>query len=164
MTYLKLNRDIDHKSKRGKRILLFKTQTHMKKSALPILIAGFLVLLVSLTLLYSLIYFLPAVMEEYYNPVFRSSSFQTDLLFYGHPFVLSLSLYWFWDRFKTFFNGSFVWRAFEIALAYGIIAMLPVLWLTFSAINISYLMVGSWLIYGISQAFVAGMVFAKMNP
>lgn len=136
----------------------------MKKSALPILIAGFLVLLVSLTLLYSLIYFLPAVMEEYYNPVFRSSSFQTDLLFYGHPFVLSLSLYWFWDRFKTFFNGSFVWRAFEIALAYGIIAMLPVLWLTFSAINISYLMVGSWLIYGISQAFVAGMVFAKMNP
>jgi hypothetical protein len=136
----------------------------MKKTASPILIAGFLVLLVSVTMLYTIIYFLPSVMEEYYNPVFRSSSFATDWLFYGHPFVLSISLYWFWDRFKTFFDGSLVWKAFEIALAYGIIAMLPVLWLTFSAIDISFIMVGTWLAYGILQAFVAGLVFAKMNP
>lgn len=136
----------------------------MKNVLSPILMAGMLVLLVSLALLYSIIYFLPNVMEEYYNPVFRSSSFSTDWLFYGHPFVLSISLYWFWDRFKTFFSGSFVWRAFEIALAYGIIAMLPVLWLTFSAIDISFIMVGTWLAYGIAQAFVAGLVFAKMNP
>lgn len=136
----------------------------MKKAASPILIAGFLVLLVSLVLLYTIIYLFPSVMEEYYNPVFRSSSFITDKLFYGHPFVLSISLFWFWDRFKTFFTGSFIRRAFEIALAYGIIAMLPVLWLTFSAINISFIMVGTWLVYGIMQAFVAGLVFAKMNP
>lgn len=136
----------------------------MKKAALPILIAGIMVLLVSLVLLYSIIYLLPSVMAEYYNPVFRSSSFETDWLFYAHPFVLSISLYWFWDRFKTFFTGSFIWRAFEIALAYGIIAMLPVLWLTFSAIDISVFMVTTWIIYGILQSFVAGLVFAKMNP
>ncbi|MEY4931420.1 MAG: hypothetical protein RI909_2144, partial [Bacteroidota bacterium] len=57
----------------------------MKNVLSPILIAGMLVLLVSLALLYSIIYFLPNVMEEYYNPVFRSSSFSTDWLFYGHP-------------------------------------------------------------------------------
>lgn len=134
------------------------------KKATPILIAGFLVLLVSLVLLYSIIYLLPTMMEEYYNPVFRSSSFATDWLFYAHPFVLSISLYWFWDRFKSFLNGPIVWRAFEIALVYGIIAMLPVLWLTFSAIDISFVMVATWLAYGILQAFVAGLVFAKMNP
>jgi hypothetical protein len=136
----------------------------MKKAASPILIAGFLVLLVSLALLYSIIYLFPSLMEEYYNPVFRSSSFETDWLFYGHPFVLSISLYWFWDRFKTFFSGSPIQRGFQIALSYGIVAMLPVLWLTFSAINISFIMVGTWLAYGILQAFVAGLVFAKMNP
>jgi hypothetical protein len=136
----------------------------MKKTFSPILLAGALVLLVSIILLYSVIYLLPSVMDEYYNPVFRSSSFETDWLFYAHPFVLSASLFWFWDRFKTFFSGSFVWRAFEIALAYGIIAMLPVLWLTFSAIDISFLMVATWLAYGILQAFVAGLVLAKMNP
>jgi hypothetical protein len=136
----------------------------MKKSASSILIAGFLVLLISLALLYSIIYLLPMVMEEYYNPVFRSSSFQTDWLFYAHPFVLSISLYWFWDRFKTAITGSLVQRAFQISLAFGIIAMLPVLWLTFSAIDISFIMVATWLAYGILQAFVAGLVFAKMNP
>jgi len=136
----------------------------MKKAASPIMLAGTLVLVVSLMLLYAIIYLLPSVMDEYYNPVFRSSSFQTDWLFYTHPFVLSISLYWFWDRFKTFFSGSFVWRAFEIALAYGIIAMVPVLWLTFSAIDISFIMVSTWLAYGIMQAFIAGLVFAKMNP
>jgi hypothetical protein len=134
------------------------------KKVTPILIAGFLVLLVSLALLYSIIYLLPTMMEEYYNPVFRSSSFATDWLFYAHPFVLSISLYWFWERFKSFLNGSIVWRAFEIALVYGIIAMLPVLWLTFSAIDISFVMVATWLAYGILQAFVAGLVFARMNP
>jgi hypothetical protein len=134
------------------------------KKATPILIAGFLVLLVSLVLLYSIIYLLPTMMEEYYNPVFRSSSFATDWLFYAHPFVLSISLYWFWERFKNFLNGSIIWRAFEIALVYGIIAMLPVLWLTFSAIDISFVMVATWLAYGILQAFVAGLVFARMNP
>jgi len=136
----------------------------MKKAISPILIAGFLVLLVSLTLLYSIIYLLPTVMEEYYNPVFRSSSFSTDWLFYAHPFVLSISLYWFWDRFKTTIAGSLLQRAFQIALVYGIIAMLPVLWLTFSAIDISFIMVATWLSFGILQALVAGLVFAKMNP
>jgi len=136
----------------------------MKKAIPSILISGILVLLVSLSVLYGMIYLLPSVMEEYYNPVFRSSSFETDWLFYAHPFVLSASLYWFWDHFKTFFNGSITWCAFEVALTFAIIAMLPVLWLTFSAINISVIMVATWLVYGILQAFVAGLVFAKMNP
>jgi len=136
----------------------------MKNSVLPILVAGILVLLISLSVMYGMIYLFPSLMDEYYNPVFRASSFETDWLFYVHPFVLSASLYWFWDRFKKFFHGSLAWRAFEIALAYAIIAMLPVLWLTFSAINISFIMVGTWMIYGIMQAFVAGLVFAKVNP
>jgi hypothetical protein len=44
------------------------------------------------------------------------------------------------------------------------VAMLPVLWLTFSAIDISAIMVLSWLGYGILQAFVAGLIFATLNP
>lgn len=136
----------------------------MKKVVTPILIAGIAVLSVSMILLYAVIYLLPGVMEEYYNDVFRSSSFQTDWMFYAHPFVLSISLYWFWDRFKEKLSGSWVVRAVEIALVYCVVAMLPVLWLTFSAINISFAMVITWLGFGALQAFVAGLVFAKQNP
>lgn len=136
----------------------------MKKTTTAILTAGFLVLIVSVALLFVVIYLFPALMDEYYNPVFRSSSFSTDWLFYVHPFVLSWALSWFWDRYKGLFTGSAMLRAIEVALVYGVVAMVPVLWLTFSAIDISGYMVITWLAYGIAQAFVAGLVFAKMNP
>jgi hypothetical protein len=136
----------------------------MKKDISSIVLAGLSVLLVSIALLYSAIAFFPNIMEEYYNSVFRASSFETDWLFFAHPFVLAIALKWFWKRYKDAFEGSLIVRALEVALAYGIVAMVPVLWLTFSAIDISFLMVFTWLIYGIIQAFVAGLIFAKMNP
>jgi hypothetical protein len=135
----------------------------MKKYLVSVLIAGVLVLLVSMGMLYAAIFFFPNLMEEYYNAVFRSSSFETDWLFYAHPFVLSIALRWFWERYKDLFKGSVVLRAFEVALVYGVVAMLPVLWLTFSAIDISFFMIFTWLVYGILQAFIAGIVFASME-
>jgi len=135
----------------------------MKKYLVSVLIAGVLVLLVSMGMLYAAIFFFPNLMEEYYNAVFRSSSFETDWLFFAHPFVLSIALRWFWERYKDLFKGSVVLRALEVALVYGVVAMLPVLWLTFSAIDISFFMIFTWLVYGILQAFIAGIVFASME-
>jgi hypothetical protein len=135
----------------------------MKKNILPILLAGTAVLLASLGILYSAIQFFPIIMEEYYNDVFRASSFETDWLFYAHPFVLSAALKWFWERYKEVFKGGDLLRAIEVGLVYGVVAMLPVLWLTFSAINISLVMVITWLFYGITQATIAGFVFSKFD-
>jgi hypothetical protein len=136
----------------------------MKTSYTTILIAGFTVLIASILLLYVFVYMFPGLMEEYYNPVFRASSFKTDWLFYAHPFVLSFALSWFWEQYKALFNGSLFMRAFQVGLAYAAVAMLPVLWLTFSAIDISVIMVLTWLFYGMVQAFIAGIVFAKRSP
>jgi uncharacterized membrane protein len=136
----------------------------MKRDITSVLIAGLSVLLASLALLYIAISFFPTIMEEYYNAVFRSSSFETDWLFYVHPFVLSAGLKWFWERFKGLFGGSMLVRAAQVSVVYGAVAILPVLWLTFSAIDISIIMVITWLAYGIVQALVACTVYAKMNP
>jgi len=135
----------------------------MKNSIVAVLIAGTVVLLASLGILYAAIFLFPKIMEEYYNEVFRASSFETDWLFYAHPFVLSAALKWFWERYKELFRGPSLLRAFEVGLVYAIVAMLPVLWLTFSAINISVVMVITWLLYGIVQATIAGFVFAKTD-
>jgi len=136
----------------------------MKKVIIAGVTTGFVLLALSLGLLYVLIMFLPDLAEEYFSPVFRWSDARTDWLFYTHPFVLSFALKWFWERYKGIFEGSNVLKAFEVALVYGIVAMLPVLWLTFSAIDISLFMVLTWLLYGILQAFIAGLIFSKMNP
>lgn len=136
----------------------------MKKTVIASLAAGVVLLLVSMALLYFLVAVFPNVAEEYFSPVFRWSDAGKDWMFYAHPFVLSFALKWFWERYKSLFTGNALFRAFEVALVYGIVALLPVLWLTFSAIDISWQMVGSWLLYGILQAFIAGIIFAKINP
>lgn len=134
------------------------------KNITTILIAGALVLIVSVGILYGSITFFPALMEEYYNAVFRSNSFTTDLLFYVHPFILSAAMFWFWEITKELFTGSLIVRAYKVGVSYGLIAMVPVLWLTFSAIDVSPLMVFTWVAYGVLQAFIACLVFAKRNP
>lgn len=130
----------------------------MNKSLPTIILAGAAVLAISVILLYGFIYLLPGMMEEYYNPVFRSSSFGTDWLFYIHPFVLSAALYWFWG--KGNWQGSTFSKALTAGFTYGAVAMAPVLLLTFSAIDISAVMVITWLAYGIVQAVIACVVFA----
>lgn len=134
------------------------------KNITTILLAGILVLIVSIGLLYGSITFFPVLMDEYYNSVFRSNSFTTDLLFYVHPFILSAAMFWFWEITKELFTGSLLIRAYKVGVSYGLIAMVPVLWLTFSAIDVSPLMVFTWVAYGVLQAFIACLVFAKRNP
>lgn len=135
----------------------------MKKALIASISAGVVLLILSLGLSYLAISTLPKMMEEYFSPVFRPSG-TVDWMFYVHPFIVSFALKWFWERYKDQFSGPLVLRAIEVALVYGIVAMVPVLWLTFSAIDVSLQMALTWLGYGVLQAFVAGLIFAKLNP
>jgi len=135
----------------------------MKKVILSVMVSGFTLLLLSVALFYASAYLFPAVTQEYLSSVFRSAG-KLDWLYYLHPFILSIGLKWFWERYKALFKGPLMLRAIEVALVYSIVALIPVLWLTFSAIDVSLSMVFMWLLYGLIQAFVAGLVFAKLNP
>lgn len=135
----------------------------MKKIIFSVIISGFVLLILSLAMFYSSVYLFPTVAQEYFSSVFRTSG-NTDWLYYAHPFILSIGLKWFWERYKGIFKGSVLLRALEVALVYGIVALVPVLWLTFSAIDVSLQIALTWLLYGLIQAFAAGIVFAKLNP
>lgn len=135
----------------------------MKKIIIAIAISTIVLSILGVVMLYGAIYFFPQLMEEYFSPVFRPSG-QEDWFFYAHPLILSIALKWFWERYKSIFRGNLFVRALEVALVYGIVALLPVLWLTFSAIDISFPIALTWLVYGLIQSFAAGVVFAKLNP
>ncbi|MCB0618658.1 MAG: hypothetical protein KDC43_03190 [Saprospiraceae bacterium] len=135
----------------------------MKKIVFPGLVAGVVLLIISYAGLYLSIQFFPKLVEEFYNPIFYPGEDRT-LLYFIHPFVLSFALAWFWERFKEMFKGSFVVRGFELGIVYGVVATLPAMWITFSAINVSLSMVVTWFIYGLAQATLAGLIYAKMNP
>ena len=135
----------------------------MSKVLIAWFTAGIVMLVLGLGMVYVGIYFFPRIADEYFSPVFRKAG-ETDWTFYIHPFILSFGLKWFWERYKGIFKGNILTRAVEVALVYGIVALLPILWLTFSAIDVSFKIVVTWFIYGLVESFAAGIIFAKMNP
>jgi hypothetical protein len=135
----------------------------MKKILISGFITGCILFVVSYGGLFLAVQFFPWVFTDYFNPLFNSDG-SRDLLFYMHAFIFSFALSWFWDRFKKLFKGHFILRGIEFGLVYSIIALLPVMWISFSALDITVAMVLSWFLYGLSQAIIAGIVFSRLNP
>jgi hypothetical protein len=135
----------------------------MKKILISGLITGCILFIISYGGLYLAVRFFPSLFVEYNNPLFNSDG-NRDMLFYLHAFIFSLALSWFWDRFKTLFHGVFIMRGVEFGLVYAIVALLPVMWISFSALDVTIVMVLSWFGYGLLQAIIAGIVLAKLNP
>jgi hypothetical protein len=135
----------------------------MKKVLISGLIVGLILFITSYGGLYLSIKFFPEIFVDYNNPLFNSDG-SRDGLFYAHAFIISMALSWFWERFKGLFSGAFVIRGLEFGVVYALVALVPVMWITFSTMDISIPMVTSWLFYGLIQSIIAGIVFAKINP
>ncbi|MFD2873725.1 hypothetical protein ACFS5N_14665 [Mucilaginibacter ximonensis] len=135
----------------------------MRKIITSGLIGGCILFPVSYGGLYLGVKFFPGLFVAYNNPLFNSDG-SRDLLFYLHAFIISFALSWFWERFKSLFKGPLVLRGLEFGLVYALTALLPVMWISFSSLDINLVMVSSWFFYGLAQATIAGLVFAKINP
>jgi len=135
----------------------------MKKIIFTGLLAGVVLSILSYGSLYFGIKFFPRFFVDYNNPLFDSHG-DRDILFYTHAFVISFALSWFWDRFKRLFHGSILWRGLEFGFVYAMVSLLPVMWITFSAMDVTAFMVMSWFLYGFAQSVIAGILFAKFNP
>lgn len=131
-----------------------------------IISSGFVVSLVLLAFAYLCLLImpvlLPKVAEEYYSPAFVNDE-SRNLLYYVHPVVLAFGLAWFWNRFKKLLKGNALMQGIEMALIYVAIATIPSLLITFSAIDVSFLTIISWLVYGFFQALIAGIIFSRMH-
>jgi hypothetical protein len=135
----------------------------MKKIIISGLLAGVVLLILSILGLYVTIWFFPGLAAKYYDPAFDSGP-DKYLLYYVHPFIIALALSWFWDRFKTVLKGSFLTRGIEFGVIYALIAIVPGMWLIYSAMSVSLAIVATWLLFGLLQGLIAGLVFEKLNP
>lgn len=137
----------------------------MKKILVLGLLAGIILFIVSYGGLYLAVKFFPQLFIESYanNPLINSDGIK-GYLFFTHAFIISFALSWFWDRFKNLLKGNFLMRGAEFGLIYAMVCLLPIMWITYSALDVTVAMVFSWLLYGTFQAIVAGIVFARINP
>ena len=134
----------------------------MKKIISSGFVASIVLLLFAYLCLLVMPILLPKVAEEYYNPAFVNDE-SRNLLYYVHPVFLAFGLAWFWNRFKTLLKGNALMQGIEMALIYVAIATVPSLLITFSAIDVSLITIGSWLLYGFFQALIAGIIFSRMH-
>jgi hypothetical protein len=135
----------------------------MKKIMISGLAAGVVLLVFSVLGLYMTIWFFPGLAAQYFDPAFDTDSDKV-MLYYIHPFIISMALSWFWARFKGVLTGSFLTRGIEFGLIYSLVAVFPMMWLIYSAMNVSLAMVGTWFVLSMAQGLITGLVFEKMNP
>ena len=135
----------------------------MKKIILSGLLAAVVLLILSVVCLYVTIWAFPTLAAQYYEPAFEAQAGRY-MIYYAHPFVIALALSWFWDRFKGVLTGGFLTRGIEFGLVYSLIAIFPLMWLIYSAMDVSMALVATWWVFGLLQGMVAGLVFEKLNP
>jgi len=135
----------------------------MKKTILSGLLAGVVLLILSILALYATIWLFPALAAQYYDPAFENQAGRY-MIYYAHPFVIALALSWFWNRFKGVLTGGFLTKGIEFGVVYALIAIFPVMWLIYSAMSVSLAMVATWWLFGLLQGVIAGLVFEKLNP
>ena len=135
----------------------------MKKIVMAGLAAGVVLLVLSVVGLYVTIWLFPGLAQQYFDPAFDTQAGRV-MLYYMHPFVISLALSFFWARFKGSLKGSLLTKGIEFGLIYVLIATFPMMWLIYSAMSVSLAIVATWLLLALVQGVVAGMVFEKMNP
>lgn len=135
----------------------------MKKVVIAGLVAGVVLLILSVLGLYMTIWFFPGLAMEYFDPAFDTQS-DRIMIYYIHPFIISLALSWFWARFKGVLTGSFFTRGIEFGLIYVLVATFPMMWLIYSAMNVSLALVATWFVLALMQGVIAGLVFEKINP
>lgn len=133
-----------------------------KSIFLKSVIAGFVLLAVNFAGLLITINFLPFLADEYFSPAFDMEGYK-GILFFLHPFVVSIALALFWKRFKKLLKGSFLIKGIEVGLLYGVISVFPAMWMIFSAFDVSLCLVLSWLFHGIIQGTVVGIIYAKIE-
>ncbi len=135
----------------------------MKKIIVSGFVAGIVLLILSALGLYMTVWLFPSIAQQYFDPAFDTQTSRV-MLYYMHPFVISIALAWFWSRYKTVLTGSFITKGIEFGLIYAGIAIFPMMWLIYSSISVSIEMLATWLVLGILQGVISGLIFEKMNP
>lgn len=135
----------------------------MKKIIVSGLVAGIALLALSILGLYATILFFPNLAMEYFNPEFGQQS-RRFMLYFIHPFIVAAALSWLWHHFKMKFGGTVLKKGLKMAMLYTLVAVLPNMWLIYSAMNVSLFLVATWFVFGVSQGIIAGVILQRIDP
>ena len=126
------------------------------------LFGGVSIFILSFAFLFITFKVFPDFFETYLDPMYNAGG-SRDLFFYMHPLILAGGLSILWFRFRKYLSGNVLFQGVEFGFIYGIVALGPIIWISYSALAVTELTVFSWWIYGTIQACIAGIVFAWLE-
>ena len=135
----------------------------MRKTILPGLLVGLVMLVVGLAVGQLLNAIFPQLVAEYNNSaVIRPWSDPAMSLYFIEPFVTGLILAWIWGVTRHLFKGeNIVSKGTNFGLVYWL-ATVPGMIMSFASFQLSLLIVVSWSVTLLVQALFAGWVLAKV--
>jgi len=105
----------------------------------------------------------PQIGAEYKAGVFRPFSDPLMMIYFLYPFILGFVLFYLWNLLEKQLSGKPTDKALRFAKIYFAVATIPGMFISYTSIQLSLTMVIVWTITGFLQAFVAGLVFAKVK-
>ena len=135
---------------------------HFREVTINTISGGIVIFGASYAILYLGIKWFPDYFVNYISPVFNSEG-DRDAFFYAHPFVLAHALSLLWNRFQKYFTGNVIKSGLEFGILYSVVALVPILWLTYAAMDVNFSMVFSWLMYGFVQSSLGGITLSVVR-
>lgn len=129
----------------------------------PGIVAGLVMLVVMLMVNFGFPMIFPQITLEYSTQMYKSWNDPLMLLFFLHPFILGLILSWVWNLTSIIMKGDELTKVINFALAFFIVTQIPGMFITFTSMNVSLLMISSWMLSNLAQVFAGSFVISKMN-
>lgn len=139
---------------------MFNTKFNFIK---PGLVAGLVMLLVMLLVTFGFHMIFPQINLEYSTQMYKPSNDPLMLLFFLHPFILGLIISWVWNLTSIIMKGDELTKVINFTLTFFMITQIPGMFLTFTSMNVSLLMISSWMFSNLAQLFAGSFIISKMN-
>ena len=139
---------------------MFKQTSNFIK---PGLVAGLVMLIIMFLVSYGFVMIFPQIELEYSTQMYRSYDEPIMLLFYLMPFILGLIVSWVWTLTYIIMKGDELTKVVNFTLAFFVITQIPGMYATYTSMNVSLLMISSWMLANLLQVFFGTYVVSKMS-
>jgi hypothetical protein len=139
---------------------MFKQTSNFIK---PGLMVGLVMLVVMLLVSYGFSFIFPQILQEYSTQMYRSYEEPIMMLFFLYPFILGIIISWIWMKTSIIMKGDDLTKAVNFTLVYILVAQIPGMFVTYTTMNVSLLMIMSWMLGNTLQVLFATIILSKMT-
>ena len=106
----------------------------------------------------------PQLSSEYQGSgLFRPWSDPLMSLYFAYPFIAGAVFIYLWGILGKSLKGDAWRRGFNFAKVYFLLATVPGMFITYTSMKVSILMIATWMVIGFLEAYIGGWLLANWD-